>query len=127
VETARSLLDPSMANLTFEVGSIYQPRFAAGSFDAVFAHQVLQHLARPVEALVHMHRLLKPGGVVGVRDVDWGSATFYPQSEGMRRFLGMYYELARRNGGGANARPPLRGRCRGAGVASTKIMPSPPT
>ena len=124
IDTARSLLDPSVANLTFEVGSIYRPPFAAGSFDAVFAHQVLQHLARPVEALAHMHRLLKPGGVVGVRDVDWGSATFYPESEGMRRFLAMYYELARRNGGEPNAGRHLRRWCREAGFTETKVMTS---
>src|SRR5262249_47961012 len=113
IDTARALLDPAIANLTFEVGSIYQPRFAEETFDAVFAHQVLQHLRHPVEALAHMRRLLKPGGVIGVRDVDWGSATFYPENEGMRRFLAMYYELARRNGGEAYARRPPPHRVRG--------------
>jgi hypothetical protein len=41
--------------------------------------------------------LLRPGGVVGVRDVDWGSTTFYPENQGMRRFLALYYDLARRS------------------------------
>src|SRR5437870_10703856 len=50
IETARSLRDASVESLSFEVGSIYQPRFAPETFDAAFAHQVLQHLARPVEA-----------------------------------------------------------------------------
>src|SRR5436190_2571572 len=54
IETARSLADASLENLSFEVGNIYQPRFAAETFDAVFAHQVLQHLRRPVDALVQM-------------------------------------------------------------------------
>jgi hypothetical protein len=71
-----------------------------------------------------MHRLLKPGGVLGVRDVDWGSATFYPESEGMRRFLTMYYELARRNGGEPNAGRHLRGWCREAGFTKTQVMAS---
>jgi hypothetical protein len=31
------------------------------------------------------------GGVIGVRDVDWGSATFYPENQGIRRFLALYY------------------------------------
>jgi 2-polyprenyl-3-methyl-5-hydroxy-6-metoxy-1,4-benzoquinol methylase len=103
IETARSLADPASTNLTFEVGSIYEPRFAPESFDAVFAHQVLQHLRRPVDALAQMRNLVNPGGIVGVRDVDWGSMIFYPENEGMRRFLRMYYELARRNGGEPNA------------------------
>src|SRR5258708_25223997 len=47
IDTARSLRDPALESLTFEAGSIYEPRFAPESFDAAFAHQVLQHLARP--------------------------------------------------------------------------------
>ena len=57
IDTARSLRDPALESLTFEVGSIYEPPFAPESFDAVFAHQVLQHLARPVDALAQMRKL----------------------------------------------------------------------
>jgi ubiquinone/menaquinone biosynthesis C-methylase UbiE len=124
IDTARSLLDAPIANLTFEVASIYQSRFAAESFDAVFGHQVLQHLARPVQALEQMRRLLKPAGVIGVRDVDWGSATFYPENEGMRRFLALYYELARRNGGEPNAGRYLRRWVRAAGFARSRVTTS---
>ena len=85
IETARSLAG-GMAHLTFEVGDIYRPRFGAETFDGIFAHQVLQHLHRPVEALKQARTLLKCGGIVGVRDVDWGSTTFYPDNQGMRRF-----------------------------------------
>jgi ubiquinone/menaquinone biosynthesis C-methylase UbiE len=125
IETARSLADAKgPGHLAFEVGNIYEPRFAAESFDAVFAHQVLQHLARPVDALRQMRRLLKPGGVAGVRDVDWGSATFYPENQGMRRFLALYHELARRNGGQPNAGRYLRRWFRDAGFADARTMTS---
>src|ERR1700680_782905 len=51
IEMARSLTSAqAVKHLTFEVGNIYEPRFPAGSFDAVFAHQVLQHLRRPIDA-----------------------------------------------------------------------------
>ena len=77
IATARSLADATTApNLSFEVGSVYGSRFGPGTFDAVFAHQVLQHLRHPVEALRQMRTLLAPGGVLGVRVVDWGSAIF---------------------------------------------------
>jgi len=125
IETARSLAEATGArHLSFEVGNIYQPRFAAETFDAVFAHQVLQHLARPVDALSQMRRLLKPGGVVGVRDVDWGSATFYPENQGMRRFLALYHELARRNGGQPNAGRYLRRWFRDASFTDVRVMTS---
>jgi len=124
IDTARELRDPSLESLTFEVGSIYEPRFAPESFDAAFAHQVLQHLAKPVDALAQMRKLLKPGGVIGVREADWGSTTFYPENEGMRRFLRLYYALAHRNGGEPNAGRHMRRWFREAGFADTQITTS---
>ena len=95
IETARSLAKAKpVRHLTFEVGNIYESRFPDESFDAIFAHQVLQHLRRPVDALRQFRALLTSGGVVGVRDVDWGSTIFYPENQGIRRFLALYYKLA---------------------------------
>jgi SAM-dependent methyltransferase len=124
IETARSLADDAGAKLRFEVANIYEPAFPAASFDAVFAHQVMQHLRQPVAALRRIHALLKPGGVAGVRDVDWGSTTFYPENAGMRRFLALYYELARRNGGEPNAGRHLPHWFREAGFTATRVTTS---
>ncbi len=122
IEMARSLAGATTArNLTFEVGSIYEPRFAAGTFNAVFAHQVLQHLRRPVDALRQMRALLAPGGVLGVRVVDWGSTIFYPESEGMCRFLALHFDLASRNGAEPNAGRHLRRWFREAGFGETRV------
>jgi hypothetical protein len=71
-----------------------------------------------------MRTLLKPGGVVGVREVDWGSATFYPENDGMRRFLHLYYDLAHRNGGEPNAGRHMRRWFREAGFGETQITTS---
>jgi len=128
IATAKSLAPVATArNLSFEVGSIYEPRFAAGTFDAVFAHQVMQHLRRPVDALRQMRELLAPDGVLGVRVVDWGSAIFYPESEGTRRFLALQFDLARRNGAEPNAGRHLRRWCREAGFGETRITTSTET
>src|SRR4029077_12466663 len=82
IETARSLAKAKPAKyLSFEVGNIYGPHLPAENFDAIFAHQVLQHLRRPVDALRQFRALLASGGVVCVRDVDWGSTTFYPENQ----------------------------------------------
>jgi ubiquinone/menaquinone biosynthesis C-methylase UbiE len=125
IATAKSLAGASTArNLRFEVGSIYEPRFAAGSFDAVFTHQVMQHLRHPVDALRQLRALLAPGGVLGVRVVDWGSALFYPESEGMRRYLALQFELARRNGAEPNAGRYLRRWLREAGFGEMRVTTS---
>jgi ubiquinone/menaquinone biosynthesis C-methylase UbiE len=125
IATAKSLARATTArNLSFEVGSIYEPRFAAGTFDAVFTHQVMQHLRHPVEALRQLRALLAPGGVVGVRVVDWGSAICYPESEAMRRALAIQFELARRNGGEPNAGRYLRRWLREAGFGEARLTTS---
>lgn len=125
IATAQSLAGATTArNLSFEVGSIYQPRFAAGTFDAVFTHQVMQHLRHPVDALRQMRALLVPGGVLGVRVVDWGSAIFYPESDGMRRALAIQFDLARRNGGEPDAGRHLRRWLREAGFGEMRLTTS---
>ena len=125
IETAKSLADATSAqNLRFEVGSVYEPRFAPGSFDAVFTHQVMQHLRRPVDALRQMRALLAPGAVLGVRVVDWGSAIFYPESKGMQRYLALHYGLARRNGTEPNAGRYLRRWLLEAGFGEARVTAS---
>ena len=62
----------SIANVTFQTASVYQLPYPDGSFDAAFACAVLQHLAAPLAALEGMHRVLRPGGVIGIVD---GSST----------------------------------------------------
>jgi SAM-dependent methyltransferase len=61
-----------IANVTFEAASVFQLPYPDGSFDAVFACAVLQHLATPLAALQEMRRVLKLGGVIGIVD---GSST----------------------------------------------------
>jgi SAM-dependent methyltransferase len=77
VEKAREL------GVDARVGDAYALDFADDSFDIVHAHQTLQHLARPVEALREFRRVVNPGGVVGVRDVDYAGTVLYPETEGL--------------------------------------------
>ena len=109
------------ANLTFETGDVYAPRFAQQSFDAIFVHMVLHHLTRPVDALKSLKTLLKPGGVLGVREVDWGHMIHFPHTEGVQRFLDTYLEIARHNGSQQTAGRQLRRWFREAGFGDVRI------
>ncbi len=55
-------------NLRFEVADVYELPFPDESVDAAFFHAILGHLNDLVRALREAYRVLKPGGVVGVRN-----------------------------------------------------------
>ena len=56
-----------LTNLDFSVEDVHGLSFADDSFDVVHAHQVLQHVGDPVQALREMRRVAVPGGVVAAR------------------------------------------------------------
>ena len=90
-------------NLEFLTDDIYRSRLEADQFDVVYAHQILQHLADPVGALKAASRLAKPDGLVGVREVDWGTFAAYPESAALADFRRVYDAVALQNGGNPRA------------------------
>ena len=57
-----------ISNAQFTTGSAYQLPYEDQQFDVVFAHAVLYHLQNPELALAEFRRVLKPGGLVALRD-----------------------------------------------------------
>jgi ubiquinone/menaquinone biosynthesis C-methylase UbiE len=98
LDEARAAADRAGVPVTFEVGDVYALAAADDSFDVVHAHQVLQHLTDPVAALREMARVCRRGGVIAVRDVDYGAFVVFPADEGLDRWLDLYHRVARRNG-----------------------------
>jgi ubiquinone/menaquinone biosynthesis C-methylase UbiE len=69
VERARTLAaEHGVDNVRFELGNIYELPFDDASFDVAWANAVLMHLREPVAALREMRRVVRPGGLVAVRD-----------------------------------------------------------
>jgi SAM-dependent methyltransferase len=100
VEACRAeLAAKGVSNATVEEADVYRLPFPDGSFDAVHAHQVLQHLGDPVAALAEMRRVCRPGGVVGARDVDYPVMCWYPADPVLDRWMEVYLAVARANGG----------------------------
>jgi ubiquinone/menaquinone biosynthesis C-methylase UbiE len=90
-----------LANVAFLQADILALPFEAASFDHVFVCFVLEHLARPVEALVILKGLLKPGGTITVIEGDHGSTYFHPEGAAARQAIECQVELQRRAGGNA--------------------------
>jgi ubiquinone/menaquinone biosynthesis C-methylase UbiE len=103
IDAARRTAAERGIEVDFSVGDAYALEFADTTFDVVHAHQVLQHLADPVAALVEWKRVLKPGGLLAARDSDYGAFAWYPAEPLLDRWMALYQDLARANGGEPDA------------------------
>lgn len=108
IDSAQPVLDQAAAHaeaagvggrIEFAVGDVHELEFEDDTFDVVHAHQVLQHLGDPVQALREMRRVCKPGGIVAARDGDYRGFLWYPEVPGLDDWLRLYVDLARANGG----------------------------
>lgn len=113
-----------LANLGFEVGDAYALGFADDSFDAVHAHQVLQHVGDPVAMLREMRRVAVPGGAVAVRDVDYEGVIWSPRSAELSEWLDLYLEVHRGVSGEPAAGRYLKSWARQAGFAEVECSAS---
>lgn len=101
--TRAELARQGITHATVVVGDVHALDIDTGAFDVVHAHQVLQHVADPVGALREMMRVTRSGGVVAVRDSDYGHFAWHPSSPGLDRWLDLYDTAARANGGEPSA------------------------
>ena len=92
-------LERKVSNVKFEVGDIYKLPFPDNTFDAAFAHTVLQHLVDPVKVAIEIHRVLKPGGIIGVREEDTASFIISPFTPKFDELMKLYVRTWKHNGG----------------------------
>ena len=91
--------EQGVANVTFEVASVYNLPFPEAAFDAVFANNVLWHLRDPLTALREMRRVLRRGGVIGIRDAEVGAEVLTPLTPRLARWQDLWLRVLAHNGG----------------------------
>ncbi|HLU74800.1 MAG TPA: methyltransferase domain-containing protein [Nonomuraea sp.] len=112
------------ANVGFAVADVHALPFPDASYDVVHAHQVLQHVGDPVQALREMRRVARPGGVVAVRDSDYAAFAWYPRVPALDTWMELYQKVARGNGGEPDAGRRLLSWARAAGFTEVTATSS---
>ena len=97
--------------------------FPPASFDHVFVCFVLEHLDRPLDALVLLRKLIKPGGTLTVFEGDHGSTYFHPESALARQAVSWQVEVQRRFGGNACIGRQLYPLLSAAGYREPRVSP----
>jgi SAM-dependent methyltransferase len=99
---ARARADAAgLRNVTFRRADLFELPFPEERFDHVFVCFVLEHLARPREALAALRARLRPGGTLTVIEGDHGSTFFHPDDADARRAVDCLVTLQARAGGDA--------------------------
>jgi ubiquinone/menaquinone biosynthesis C-methylase UbiE len=124
VERARAHAAQAGVTADFQVGDVYRLAFPDASFDVVHAHQLLQHLTDPVAAIREMRRVTRPGGIVALREGDFGAFTWYPQIDGLEDWRHLYHEVTAANRAQADAGRRVLSWALRAGFAPEQVEPS---
>ncbi len=123
-EEAAGITRAGAPGVEVRVADVHALPFADGEFDVVHAHQVLQHVADPVQALREMARVTKPGGVVAARDSDYATFAWWPRLPELDRWLELYSAAARANGGEPDAGRRLLAWAHAAGLSDVTATSS---
>jgi len=124
---ARDAAEQGVENVRFATGDVYTLDVDGsfeGPFDLVHAHQVLQHVPDPVGALREMRRVCAPGGLVAARDSDYHAFTWYPADPRLDRWLDLYQQVARADGGEPDAGRMLGAWAHAAGYSEVTNLAS---
>jgi SAM-dependent methyltransferase len=112
-----------LANVELLQADLFAAPFAPESFDHVFVCFVLEHLARPAEALRALQQLLRPGGSVTVIEGDHGSAYFHPDSRAARAAIQCLVDLQRLAGGDSEIGRRMYPLMVSAGIQEVTVSP----
>lgn len=100
IATAHQAKDSEgIKNVSFQLGNIYDLDLPENSFDFVYARFVFQHLEKPDAALSNIWKVLKPGGVLCVLDIEDNWTSFSPESDAFVKFIRKSGAGQKRKGG----------------------------
>jgi ubiquinone/menaquinone biosynthesis C-methylase UbiE len=127
-ERAASL---GLGNCRFETGSVYDLPLPNHGVDAVFGHAILMQFRDPDPILAEIKRVLKPGGLVGFREVDIAAGLHHSEASAMGEVMSTLRRAVLHNDGNPDIGRALPGILARAGfeilhAAATYNSPATP-
>jgi SAM-dependent methyltransferase len=95
VAQARTLWTADRPNLRFEVGDATAVPLDDASVDVAFLHALLQHVGSPLDVLREVRRVVRPGGLVAVGDLDMDAYLVHPTVDGLAAALDLDRRIRR--------------------------------
>jgi SAM-dependent methyltransferase len=120
---AARLKEAGLSIVEFVQADIYDLPFSPASFDHLFVCFVLEHLPRPIEALLGLMRFLGPGGTATIIEGDHGTTCFYPESAAARAAVGAMVALQEAADGDPNIGRTLYPLLKTAGFEQIHVSP----
>ena len=94
VELARTVAEANgRDNATFHVGDVAHLPFDDAYFDVAHCHNVLMHIPDTQAVLAEVKRVLKPGGIIGCREMICESSFTHPDFGVIRKSWDMFEDL----------------------------------
>ncbi len=122
-EARQKVAAAGLTNVQFGQADIFNLSYGPNAFDHIFVCFVLEHLSKPVPALLTLKNHLKPGGTITVIEGDHGSVYFHPDSEAAHKAIQCQVALQRRAGGNANVGRELYPLLQSAGFCPVRVSP----
>jgi SAM-dependent methyltransferase len=121
VDLARArAADLGTHNVRFEVGSAYELPHADESFDFVYCHAVMEHLADPRAALREFLRVLAPAGKAGLCAPDWRGFLYSPETPEFLAAIERFTAIQKSGGGDVDCGRKLRDLALEAGFSQVQ-------
>ncbi len=125
VEKARLVAESQgLNNAFFHVADAVDMPFEDGFFDVAHCHNVLMHIPDTAAVLSEIKRVLKPGGIIGCREMIVDSSFTHPDFGIIRRSWDMFGDLLVADDGHPQMGKELKNHLVDAGFANIRVTGS---
>ena len=108
-------------NVILQVADALNLPFEDDYFDAVHCHNILMHVPDTAALLTELKRVLKPGGIIGAREMIVGSSFTYPDYGVISHAWDMFADLLEADDGHPQMGRELKGRLAHAGFSDIEV------